>query len=425
MKTNENSDSMSAGRLPLSGMRVIELTHAWAGPLCGMMLADMGAEVIKVESPAQKTEARGGSPYTGGESVIFMMTHRNKKSVTLDVKSPRGKEIFFDLVRTADALIQNMRPGALKKMGLSYEDLKKINPRLIYTSVSGYGRTGPDANRAGVDQVAIAATGLAATTMGDSVDTPVALGTPVCDYMAAMWACQGTLCAYIARGATGEGQKVDASLLEAGLSLMIGPIAMHFHNPSYTGYQTWINGPSEFILAGDNRYVSVFASYPALWDRFIEAIQVPELTDEPKFKSRDGRTKNVKELRAVLRKIFSEKPATHWVKLLSEAGVPVSLVNTIGEAIDNPQVNALGMLKEQNHPTAGPIHVLGVPVTLSETPGTIRTPAPLLGEHTFEVLSSVGLKDSELQDLIKQRVISTAQMPEAMTNADQLKGKVA
>lgn len=392
--------------LPLEGVRVVELTLAWAGPLCGMMLADMGAEVIKVEAPDQKTEARGGFPYTGGESVIFMMTHRNKKSVTLDIKSAKGKAVFLDLIRTADVLVQNMRPGSLKRLGLGYEDLKAINPRLIYTSVSGYGRKGPDESRAGVDQVAIAATGLAATTMADAVTTPVALGTPVCDYMAAMWACHGTLCAYIARGKTGAGQAVDASLLEAGLSLMIGPTAMHFHHPGYTGYQTWINGPSEFILAGDNRYVSVFASYPALWERFKNALQRPEISDNPLFKTRDQRTKNVVELRRVVRAIFAEQPAQHWIDLLSTAGVPVSLVNTIGETLEHPQVEALGIVKSYDHPTAGPIRLLGVPVTLSETPGGIRTSAPLLGEHTAQVLEQLGISAAELRELQADSVIS-------------------
>lgn len=404
MKVNMEKAPQTAP-LPLEGVRVIELTLAWAGPVCGMMLGDMGAEVIKVEPPNQQTESRGGFPYTGGESVIFMMTHRNKKSVTLDIKSKRGREIFLDLVRTADVLVQNMRPGSLKRLGLSYDDLKAINPRLIYTSVSGYGRKGPDALRAGVDQVAIAASGLAATTMASPVATPVALGTPVCDYMAAMWACHGTLCAYIARGKTGAGQQVDASLLEAGLSLMIGPTAMHFHMDGHTGYQTWMNGASEFILAGDNRYVSVFASYPALWERFVSALQAAEVSDNPRFKSRDQRTKNVVELRKVLREIFARQPAQHWIKLLSEAGVPVSLVNTIGEALANPQVQALGLVQEQEHPTAGPLRLLGVPVTLSATPGGIRTPAPLLGEHTAEVLGQLGITESELRELQASSVI--------------------
>jgi crotonobetainyl-CoA:carnitine CoA-transferase CaiB-like acyl-CoA transferase len=391
--------------LPLAGMRVLEMTHAWAGPLCGMMLADMGAEVIKIEAPTQTAEARGGFPYMNGESAIFMMTNRNKKSVTLDVKNPRGHAVFLELVKTADVLVQNMRPGALKRMALSYDDLKAVNPRLIYTSVSGYGRKGPHADRAGVDQVAIAATGLAATTMADSVSTPVAMGAPVCDYMAAMWACHGTLCAFIARGATGEGQQVDTSLLEAGMSLMVGPVAMHFHHPDYTGYQTWINGPSEFLLAKDDRYVSLFASFPALWKRLVETLQDADLAANPLYQTRELRTKNVTSLRTALRRIFATQPSHHWVKLLGDAGVPCSLVNTVGEALANPQVVALGLLQEQQHPTAGQLHVLGVPVTLSETPGRVRTPAPLLGEHTNEILGALRLGENELRMLRDTSVI--------------------
>jgi formyl-CoA transferase len=185
----------------------------------------MGAEVVKVEPPNQPTEARGGFPYVNGESVIFMMTHRNKKSITLDLKSERGKKIFFDLVRSADVLIQNMRPGSLKRMGMDFEGLKTINPRLVYTSVTGYGHKGAKANDAGVDQVAIAATGLAATTMNGSTGHPVALGTPICDFVAAMWACHGTLCALMAREKTGLGQTVDTSLFQAGLSAV--PARLH------------------------------------------------------------------------------------------------------------------------------------------------------------------------------------------------------
>jgi CoA:oxalate CoA-transferase len=382
-----------------------------------MMLADMGAEVIKIEPPTQKPEARGGFPYLNGESAIFMMTNRNKKSVTLDVKDPRGRAVFLELVKTADVLVQNMRPGALKRLALSYDDLKAVNPRLIYTSVSGYGRKGPHANRAGVDQVAIAATGLAATTMADAVDTPVAVGAPVCDYMAAMWACHGTLCAFIARGVTGEGQQVDTSLLEAGISLMVGPVAMHFHNPGYTGYQTWINGPSEFLLAKDDRYVSVFASYPALWKRLVEALQDADLAANPLYQTRELRTKNVKSLRSDLRRIFATQTSYHWVKLLGDAGVPCSLVNTIGEALNNPQVVALDMLQQQQHPTAGRLHVLSVPVTLSETPGGVRTPAPLLGEHTDEVLDALNLGENELRMLRKASVIGKPTQEVGAVNA--------
>jgi crotonobetainyl-CoA:carnitine CoA-transferase CaiB-like acyl-CoA transferase len=375
-------------------MRVIELTHAWAGPLCGMMLADMGAEVIKVEAPDQSPEARGGYPYEAGESVIFMMTHRNKKSVTLDIKSEQGRVAFLRLVECADVVIQNMRPGTLERLGYSYERLSEINPGLIYTSVSGFGPMGPDANRAGVDQIAIAISGLAATTMGSPTSPPVALGTPVCDYMAAMWACHGTLCAYLARQKTGRGQRVDSSLLEAGLSLMIGPTAMNFHTPGYTGMKTPINGPSEFFLAKDARYVAVFASYPALWDRFVVAIDVPGLDDE-RFRTRQNRTANAQALREVLAPVFADRTSREWVDLLRAAGVPAARVNTIGEAYEEPQVKAAGILQVVDHPKAGPVHVIATPVRLSETPASIRTPAPLLGENTDDVLGSLGLSVSD------------------------------
>lgn len=392
--------------LPLEGMRVLELTHAWAGPLCSMMLADMGATVIKVEAPDQDSESRGGAPYVAGESVIFMMTHRNKKSITLNLKDTRGHELFLDLVRKSDVLIQNMRPGALERLKLGYEELHAVNPRLIYTSISGYGRVGPDAGRAGVDQIAIAATGLAATTMADVTTPPVALGTPICDITAAMWACHGTLCAYIWRQKTGLGQRVDASLYEAGLSLMIGPVAKHFHTPGYAGLKTSFNGPSEFLLAADKKYVALFASYPALWERFVEAVQLEGLAEDPRFKTRELRTANAKELRQVLSSLFATKPSPYWVALLREAGVPVSPVNIISEALCDPQAQASEMLREQVHPVAGSIHVLGIPVKLSATPGQIRTPAPLLSEHTEQVLEELQLSQERLNELRSASVIS-------------------
>lgn len=391
--------------LPLAGMRVLELTHAWAGPVCGMMLADMGAEVIKVEAPDQDTESRGGFPYTGGESVIFMMTHRNKKSVTVNLKSPEGHALFLDMVRKADVLIQNMRPGSLERLKLGYDDLKVVNPGLIYTSISGYGPVGPDADRAGVDQALIGTTGLAATTMADEVTPPVALGTPVCDMTAAMWAAHGTLCAYVYKQKTGKGQQVDASLLQAGIALMIGPTALHFHTPGYTGLKTSFNGPSEFLLASDKKYVALFASYPALWDRFVDAVKLDGLGDDPRFKTRELRTANARDLRQVLGKLFLTRTSDEWVKLLRKAGVPASKVNTIRETLEDPQVQALGMLHEQQHPTAGPIHVLGVPVRLSETPGQIRTVAPLLGENNDQMIRELELSPARVEALRKSSVI--------------------
>jgi crotonobetainyl-CoA:carnitine CoA-transferase CaiB-like acyl-CoA transferase len=377
---------------PLEGVRVIELTHAWAGPYCAMMLGDMGAEVIKLESPRQEPEARGGYPYVNGESVIFMMLHRNKKSLTLDLKRPEGKEIFLDLVRSADILIQNFRPGTMERLGIAYNDLKSINPALIYASLSGFGNTGPKADLPGVNMIALAASGLAATTIVDN-RPPVPLGSALCDVVASMWASHGILSAYVRRLKTGQGQEVDMSLLEAGISLMFSPVAMNDHARGEGAKQTSRNdgnAPSGFFKTSDGTYVTVFASYPALWDRFVDAMGLRHLAEEPRFATRDRRTANARELHEILAEVFLTNPTDHWVRLLVGAGVPASPVNTVGQMVADEQVIARNMIVQQEHPTAGSIRVVGVPVKLSDTPGSVRTPAPLLGEHTEEILASLG-----------------------------------
>jgi CoA:oxalate CoA-transferase len=376
----------------LEGVRVIELTHAWAGPYCGMMLGDMGAEVIKIESPRQKTEARGGYPYIANESVIFMMLHRNKKSVTLDLKQPEGKKIFFDLVRTADVVIQNFRPGLMKKLGLTYDVLSEINPAIVYASLSGYGNTGPKADFPGVNMIALAESGLAATTIvGDN--PPVPLGYALCDVVASMWASHGILSAYVRRLKTGKGQEVDMSLLEAGMSLMVSPVAQHFHVKGDWVAQTGrndSNAPSGFFRCSDGLYLTVFASYPALWDRFVEVMNLQHLTQDPRFATRDARTVNAQALHDIIAPIYEQKPVDYWVEMLVGAGVPAAPVNTMGRVVEDKQVIARNMIVKQKHPTAGEIALVGVPVKLSQTPGSIRTPAPLLGEHTDEVIGSLG-----------------------------------
>lgn len=395
---------MTAG--PLEGIRVLELTHAWAGPYCGMMLADMGAEVIKVESPRQEPEARGGYPYVNNESVIFMMLHRNKKSLTLDLKSEKGKEIFFDLVRTSDVLIQNFRPGVVTKLGLGYDTLKEVNPALIYANLSGYGTTGPKADLPGVNMIALAESGLASTTISEG-RAPEPLGYALCDVVASMWTAYGILAAYIRREKTGHGQEVDMSLLEAGVSLMFSPVAQHYH-----GARNWAaanrrndgNAPAGFFLTRDGSYVAVFASYPALWQRFIKAMGVEHLAEDPRFATRNARTANSAAMHDILGEIFETNDTSYWVDLLGKAGVPTAPVRTAGQMVEDEQVLARDLIVDQVHPTAGPIRVIGVPVKLSETPGTVRTPAPLLGEHTREIVASLGRAD-QLETLESEGVI--------------------
>ena len=310
----------------LEGVRVIELTHAWAGPYCGMMLGDMGAEVIKIENPRQKTEARGGYPYVGNESVLFMMLHRNKKSVTLDLKNPASKKVFFDLVRSADVLIQNFRPGLMKKLGLTYDTLKEINPALVYASLSGYGNTGPKANDPGVNMIALAESGLAATTI-DGDRPPVPMGYALCDVVASMWASTGILSAYVQRLKTGKGQEVDMSLVEAGISLMTSPVAQHFHVKGDWIAQTGrndSNAPSGFFLCADGTYLTVFASYPALWERFMEVMDLKHLAADPRFATRDARTVNAHALHDIIARIYATKPTAYWVEKSSSSSSPRS-----------------------------------------------------------------------------------------------------
>lgn len=377
---------------PLEGVRVIELTHAWAGPYCGMMLADMGAEVIKLENPRQEPEARGGYPYVGDESVIFMMLHRNKKSLTLDLKQADGKAIFFDLVRTSDIIIQNFRPGTVEKLGIAYSDLKRVNPAIVYASISGFGNSGPKADFPGVNMIALAESGLASTTVAGN-RPPVPLGYALCDVVASMWASHGILSAYVRRLKTGFGQEVDTSLLEAGVSLMVSPVAMHYHARGEGAQQASrndANAPSGFFLSSDGSYVAVFASYPALWDRFVESMGMQHLAKEDRFATRDQRTSNARELHKLLADVFLTNTTDHWVQLLVAAGVPAARVNTVGQMIADEQVIARKMIVDQEHPRAGTIRVVGVPVKLSDTPGEVRTPAPLLGEHTAEIIRELG-----------------------------------
>lgn len=395
---------MSTGAL--AGIRVLELTHAWAGPYCGMMLADMGAEVIKIESPRQEPEARGGYPYVGGESVIFIMLHRNKKSLTLDLKNEKGRKIFLDLVGTSDIVVQNFRPGVMEKLGLTYEVLKKANPSVIYATLSGYGSSGPKEGLPGVNVIALAESGLSATTMFEG-RAPSPLGYALCDVVASMWASHGILSAYVHRLKTGEGQEVDMSLLEAGISLMFSPVAMHDHvKGDWTGKvgRTDGNAPSGFFAASDGSYFTVFASYPALWDRFVKAMELEHLVSDPRFTSREKRTANAADLHKIIGEIFLTKRAGHWVKLLVDAGVPAAPVNDVGRMMADEQVIARDMIVEQTHPTAGKLRVVGVPVKLSATPGKVRTASPALGEHTAEVLAGLGYSD-RIERLKKEGVI--------------------
>jgi crotonobetainyl-CoA:carnitine CoA-transferase CaiB-like acyl-CoA transferase len=368
----------------------------------------MGARVIKVEQPGKGDDTRAwGPPFLfpsahrpgadaeTGESAYFLSINRNKESVTLDFKQPEGRALLERLIAKADVLVENFRPGTLTKLGLDYASLSARFPRLIYCSISGFGHTGPRWKQPGYDAIMQAEGGLMSIT-GTADAPPVRLGVAIVDIVSGMFAAYGVSMALLARERTGKGQEVDMSLLEAGLSLMMSPVAQHFHVKGDWVAQTGrndSNAPSGFFRCSDGSYLTVFASYPALWDRFVETMNLQHLATDPRFSTRDARTVNADALHEIIAKIYATKPTDYWVDVLVKAGIPASPVNTVGQMIADKQVVAREMIVEQVHPTAGRISVVGVPVKLSETPGSVRTPAPLLGEHTADILTALGYGD--------------------------------
>lgn len=390
---------------PLDGVQVLELTHAWAGPYTGMMLADMGADVVKIEKPDQDPEARGGYPYVDQESLPFILLHRNKKSVTLDLKSERGREILLRMVADADVLVENFRPGTLERLGLAYERLSAANPRIIVASISGFGGDG-SARLPGVNMVAQAVNGMAATTMTDGAP-PAPLGTALCDILAGMWTAYGIVCALIERQATGKGQQVGCSLVQAGLSIMHANLAVSLfaRQDTASADRKDINAPSGFYRTSDDRYVAIFASYPKLWTALVEALDLAELAADERFATRRARTTNARELRDVLEPLIASKPLGHWLATLQEAGVPVAPLMDLADAMRSGEDYIWDLIQVVPHRSSGAMPLLRSPVTLSRTPAAITHAAPLLGEHTDEELTRLGM-DAELAALRATGVIA-------------------
>lgn len=390
----------------LAGVRVLELTHAWAGPYAGMMLADMGADVVKIEKPGQDPEARGGYPYVGDESVPFILLHRNKKSVALDLKSDRGREILLSMVAGADVLIENFRPGTLDRLGLGYEVLSSRNPGIVVASITGFGGGADGAKLPGVNMVAQAVNGMAATAMAGG-KPPAPLGTALCDMLAGMWTAYGIVCALRERESTGVGQYLGCSLVQAGLSVMHANLAVGLfagRDSASTDRQD-INAPSGFYRTSDGRYLSIFASYPRLWTALMSAVSVPELATDARFATRRSRTMHARELREILEGVIAEHPLQHWLGILRDAGVPAAPLMDFADALRSGEDYIWDLVDTVEHPSGGVMPLLGSPITLSRTPAAIVAPAPLLGQHTEEELGRLGL-DGELADLIRDGVVA-------------------
>ena len=388
---------------PLAGLKVIELAHIMAGPVCGQLLADMGADVIKVEKvPGGDDTRRMVPPEIDGESAAFMILNRNKRGTAIDMKSAAGKAVLLKMLGEVDVVIENFRVGTMERLGLGYDSLHELNPGLIYCQITGFGRSGPDADRAGFDLIAQGMSGLMSVTGEGPGHPPVKAGVPVGDIGAGMLAAMGILAAYIHRLKTGEGQLVDTSLLEASIVNTAWVSAIFLAtgvSPGALGSAHPLAAPYQALQTRDG-WVNVGAANQANWLRLVEVIEQPGLAADPRFVDNSARMQNLPALIDILTQSFSRRDTADWLARLQTAGVPASPVLSIGEMLEDPQVLARDMVVEVEHSRLGTTRALGSPVKFSATPTRIERGAPLLGEHTREILAEFGYADAEIAALI-------------------------
>ena len=389
---------------PLSGMKVIELAHIMAGPACGLMLADMGAEVIKVEKADGGDDSRRSlPPDIKGESAAFLMMNRNKRGIALDLKKEAGRAALLRLIDRADCLIENYRRGTMEKLGLGYENLGRRNPGLIYCEISGFGHTGPWADRGGFDLIAQGMSGLMSITGEGPGRPPVKVGAPITDITAGILAAMGCAAGYAAKLRTGRGQRVDTSLFEAGIvhtywqsaicfATGVSPVAMGSAHP--------LNAPYQAFETADG-WINVGAANQTNWERLIDVLGAREVNEDKRFSSNAKRMANLPALCAELETYFRRDGADAWIARLEAAGVPAGRILSIAEMHAHPQTRARNMVVESEHARAGLVKALGAPVKFGDSPAGRSRPAPMLGEHTREILSEIGYAAGEIETLIE------------------------
>jgi crotonobetainyl-CoA:carnitine CoA-transferase CaiB-like acyl-CoA transferase len=395
---------------PLKGIKVVELAQIMAGPTCGMLLADMGADVIKVEKLPGGDDTRSYSePQVNGESAAFMILNRNKRGIAVNLKKPGGLEVVKKLLSTADVVTENYRKGTLDKLGLGWDVLHGLNPRLVYCAISGYGRTGPYADKGGFDLIAQGVAGLMSVT-GEPGGPPVKSGTPIADINAGIFASLGIVSALFARNTTGRGQMVDTSLMEAGVQQMYWQAAIHFAtgaNPGPSGSAHILTAPYQAFPTADG-WINLGGANQSNWERIVRAIGMPELAADERFRNNTERMRNLKALVPILGDALKKKPSAHWISVFEAEGVPVGPVNKTSDMVSDPQVKAREMVIEVEHPKAGRVKAIGHPVKFSETKVEASRPAPLLGQHTREVLKDLGYDDARIDALAQEGAVQCA-----------------
>lgn len=392
---------------PLADVFVLDLSRVLAGPFCTMILADLGAEVVKVERPGTGDDSRAFSPMKGPESAYFMSINRGKKSITVNMKSPKGKDIILNLAKHSDVVVENFKPGVTKRLGLSYETLRQVNPRIIYASSTGYGQTGPLSEKAAYDLIIQGMSGMMSIT-GQDENHPTKVGSSIADIFSGVFTCIGILSALRARERTGEGQMVDVAMLDCMFSVLENAVARFMASgvvPGPIGNLHPSIAPFSSFNTSDGQ-INIAVGNDSLWTKFCKAIGREELLSDERYRSNDLRIKNLDSLMITLNASLMKRRSQDWLNLFEETGIPAGKVDNIAEVLKNPQIIARNMLVNLVHPTAGEHAVPGIPIKFSSTDASIKGSSPLLGEHNKEILIGLlGMSNNELSELEAEGVI--------------------
>lgn len=392
---------------PLEGLVVLDMTRVLAGPYTGMILADMGANVLKIEFPGKGDDSRAFGPFVKGESAYYMSLNRGKRSMTLNLKSDEGKEVLKELVKKADVLLENFRGGTMEKLGLGYDVLKEINPRLVYSACTGFGMTGPYKHDPAYDVIVQGMGGIMSIT-GQAGGEPTKVGASIGDITAGLFSAIGVMIALYNRDKTGKGQLVDVSMLDCQVAILENAISRYANagvSPKPIGNRHASITPFQSLKTSDG-YVIVAVGNDNLWKKFCEVIDRPDLFADPRYKTNPLRTENVDTLTVELNKTFQTKTMDEWLHLIKGAGIPVGPINDVARVMKDPAVIARHMIITTHHPVAGDIEMAGVPIKLSDTPGEVAGPAPMLGQHTREILKeTLGYDDAKIDKLYADKAL--------------------
>ncbi len=390
--------------LPLQGIRILDLTRVLAGPYCTWILGSLGAEVIKIEQPGKGDQARDIGPFLGGESLYFMSINRAKRGITLDLK--QGEAVLRRLIERCDVLVENFAPGVMDRLGLSYESVSAINPRLIYASISGFGQTGPARSKRAYDQVIQAMSGVMSIT-GEPGQAPVRVGFSIGDLAAGTFCSTAVVSAIYQRERTGRGQRLDVGMFDAVLTLLENPVARYANTgeiPAPAGSRHPTVTPNQAFAASDGWFV-VSVGNDEQWIKFCHAIERPDLAAEPRFAKVVDRTRLRDELEVILQAVLGDRTRAQWVQTLEAAGVPAAPIHSVKDAVEWEQTRARGVVTAVDHPVAGPSRFVGLPIQASDMDPFRNTPAPTLGQQTDEVLAELGFSAAEVADLRSRGVI--------------------